>query len=138
MSIYELIELTQSLNNRIDIQWGLFITVHMALFGGIIYIDRPLRIIEKIPALLIYSGFAFVNYRIMLTQFTSLENIYLDIANLAEAGCCENSNIVAQMLAHLNDGHFGASFTVLYWMHLVMFFLVVLSIIFDKALSSRN
>ena len=73
MSIYELIELAYGINNRLDIQWGLFITVHMALFGGIIYLDRPLRLVEKIPALLIFSGGSFVNYKIMVIQFVALK-----------------------------------------------------------------
>lgn len=138
MSIYELIELTSGINNRIDIQWGLFITVHMALFGGIIYVDRPLRLIEKIPALMIYSGFAFVNYKIMVIQFESLKNIYLDVADLAAKGCCDGSHIVGQMLSELDKGKFEISFQVLDVMHVVMFVLVVLSIVFDKALSVRQ
>jgi len=138
MSIYELIELTNGISNRIDIQWGLFITVHMALFGGIIYVDRPLRLIEKIPALLIYTGFAAVNYKIMVMQFASMKNIYLDVADLAAAGCCDGSHIVGQMLAHINAGRFEISLTVVDIMHIVMFVLVVLSIVFDRALSVRK
>lgn len=138
MSIYELIELTHSVANRIDIQSGLFITVHMALFGGIIYIDRPLRLVEKLPAIIIYTGFAFVNYKIMLNQFKSLHNLYLDISGLAAGGCCENSHIVGQMVEELNRGRFETSFLVLDVMHVAMFVLVILSISFDRAITVRG
>jgi len=61
MSAYESLDLYFSIANRIDLQWGLFITVHLALFGGIIYVDRPLRTLEKVGAILLYTGFATVN-----------------------------------------------------------------------------
>ena len=56
MSPHELFDLSISIGNRLDIQWGLFITVHMAIFGGIIYVDRPLTRLEKVGALFIYTG----------------------------------------------------------------------------------
>jgi hypothetical protein len=37
MTPYELLDLALSLSNRIDTHWTLFISVHLALIGGIIY-----------------------------------------------------------------------------------------------------
>ena len=47
MTPYELLDLALSLSNRIDTHWTLFISVHLALIGGIIYVDRPLAKNEK-------------------------------------------------------------------------------------------
>ena len=65
MNAYELLELANNVNNRIDVQLGLFITIHLALFGGIIYVDRPLRTVEKLFGILIYTGFAILNVLIL-------------------------------------------------------------------------
>ena len=68
MSLFELIELSQNIGFRIDAQWEFFLTVHMALFGGIIYVDRPLRKTEKLVAVALYSGFAVVNFLMLPNQ----------------------------------------------------------------------
>jgi hypothetical protein len=70
MTAYELIDLAVGIGNRIDVQLGIFITVHLAIFGGIIYVDRPLTRTEKVASLFIYSLFAYLNYRIMANQLT--------------------------------------------------------------------
>ena len=70
MTPYELFDLMVSIANRLDIQWGLFITVHVAIFGGIIYVDRPLTRSEKVGALMVYTGFAVINY--LITRNLSL------------------------------------------------------------------
>ena len=47
MTLYQLLDLSLSLSNRIDTHWALFISVHLALVGGIIYVDRPLLAKKK-------------------------------------------------------------------------------------------
>ena len=79
MTLYELINLIQNIGFRIDAQWGFFLTVHMALFGGIIYVDRPLRKTEKIVAIGLYSGFAVVNYLMLSNQLDLMATIYNEI-----------------------------------------------------------
>jgi len=49
---HRLIDIALGISNRLDIQWGLFIAISLALFGSIIYIDRPLRHVEKTTAIL--------------------------------------------------------------------------------------
>ena len=80
MTLYELIALSSSIGFRIDAQWGFFLTVHMALFGGIIYVDRPLRKTEKVIAIFLYSGFAFINYFVLSNQLALLQHIYIEIS----------------------------------------------------------
>ena len=66
MDPYQLLDLALSLSTRIDTHWALFISVHLALIGGIIYVDRPLTKKEKTGAIIIYSGFAVINYFCLL------------------------------------------------------------------------
>ncbi len=74
-----MIELSQGIGYRIDAQWGFFLTVHMALFGGIVYVDRPLRKMEKIVAIGLYTGFAAVNYLMLSNQLDLLQTIHTEI-----------------------------------------------------------
>lgn len=68
MEMYQLLDIAVSLSNRLDTHWTLFISVHLALIGGIIYVDRPLQKPEKIAALLVYTGFAVINSLMMINQ----------------------------------------------------------------------
>ena len=79
MTAYELLDLSISIGNRIDLQLSVFITVHLAIFGGIVYVDRPLRSTEKVASLLLYSVFAALNLRIMQTQLGLDESIAREI-----------------------------------------------------------
>ncbi len=36
-----LVELALDIGNRVDVQWELFVTVHFALLGAIVYLDQP-------------------------------------------------------------------------------------------------
>ena len=47
MSPSEIAELAIDISNRVDMQWGLFVTVHMAVIGAIVYLDKPMLKIEK-------------------------------------------------------------------------------------------
>ncbi len=135
MTAYELISITLSIGNRIDIQWGMFITVHMALFGAIIYVDRPLRTPEKIAAMFVYSGFAVINYIIMNNLFIMLGQAYADIVIISENVCCELSNLIQGVANEASEGKSESTHSVLLLSHILMFALVVVSIILDQAIT---
>ena len=82
MTPYELLDLALSLSNRIDTHWTLFISVHLALIGGIIYVDRPLFRNEKIAAIIIYTGFALFNFFYMSLIILILKIFYTFFENL--------------------------------------------------------
>ena len=136
MTAYEMIDIIMSLNNRIDVQWGMFITVHLALFGGIIYVDRPLRVTEKSAALIIYAGFAVINYMVMNNQVIQVGHIYHDLVSLSDDLCCKSSELIQRMVLEVNNGRLQAIHSILWVVHGLMFVLVVLSIIFDQAISA--
>ena len=135
MDAYQLIDITMSISNRIDLHWGLFITVHMALLGAIIYIDRPLVGAEKIGAIVMYSGFAIVNYMLMLTQVEMVGATYADIAALASLPGYENVHIVQQMATAAEQGRSEQSRLVVMFAHGFMLVVVLLSIIFDDQIT---
>lgn len=133
MTAFELVELLIAFENRLDVQWGVFITVHLALFGGIIYIDRPLRRMEKLAAILIYIGFAAINYLVSVDLANNVFAAQSEIAKLANHTCCDQ-NLLVQRIQESNSGP-AATIThaVLLGSHLVMLVLVLLSVFYDKS-----
>ncbi len=138
MDVYQLLEIAVALSNRLDTHWTLFITVHLALIGGIIYVDRPLHKPEKIVAILVYSGFAVINYLMMINQVHLLNSIYQDIVTFQNDACCKES----KTLEHIGvmSGHSAFKNTV--WsivaIHIGMYVLVVISILNDKSRKDTN
>ena len=135
MSAYESLDLYFSIANRIDLQWRLFITVHLALFGGIIYVDRPLRTLEKVGAILLYTGFATVNYFVMYGQFNLMSHLLGDISVLSTDECCKNLKTIQLLASEHGNDRSEISNIVLNASHGIMFLLATTSIIFDRALS---
>ena len=108
MTLYELLNLMQNTGFRVDAQWGFFLTVHMALFGGIIYVDRPLKKTEKIVAIVLYSGFALVNYFMLANQIELIHRIYLEIGQNFEP---EQSQLVSYYMSKSRAGWFSSCAT---------------------------
>ena len=102
MSPYELLDLALSLNNRIDNHWTLFITVHLALIGGLIYVDRPLLKNEKLAAVIIYTGFAVINFLMMLHQEQFLGSVYLQLFEISE-GDTQNVAFLNLVLPNITE-----------------------------------
>jgi hypothetical protein len=133
MSAYELIDIAQSIASRIDVQWGFFLTIHLALLGGIIYVDRPLSATEKTFAVGLYSVFAVMNFRILRMQQSLLEAAYQDIVVLKDDVCCASSELIDFYVSEVSSG-FGDRITyIAIGLHLLAFAVVVLSILTDRA-----
>ena len=137
MTAYELLDLSISIGNRIDLQLSVFITVHLAIFGGIVYVDRPLRSTEKVASLLLYSVFAALNLRIMQTQLGLDESIAREIGKLATDPCCITNEVVAFKVAELESNLHAVRGAVLWAGHIAFYVLVCLSILYDRALARR-
>ena len=133
MTPYELLDLALSLSTRIDTHWALFITVHLALIGGIIYVDRPLLKNEKVAAMAIYSGFALVNFLMMMSQARFLGSIYQQIYEMKDSVCCDTSPVIAYVVdLHELDSTNSAVISIA-GAHLAMYIVLALSVLFDKA-----
>ena len=135
MSAYELFDIATATANRADLQWGLFITIHMALFGGIVYVDRPLRRLEKAATLIIYFGFAVINYLMTKNLLEFINLTHREIAKLADDPCCTDNLLIEHSLARAEGPAFEIGVNVLFVSHTVMAILVVLAVVFDKSLT---
>lgn len=135
MTPAEIAELAIDISNRVDMQWGLFVTVHMAVIGAIVYLDKPMLKVEKAIALSVYFGFMSINYSMMHTQLGLLNAAYLDVAQAAASGV--DSNLIAKMAADQAAGRFEYGMAAIGISHTVMAVLVSLVVIYDKALSVK-
>jgi len=134
MTPYELLDLALSLSNRIDTHWTLFISVHLALIGGIIYVDRPLFRNEKVAAIIIYSGFAVVNFFMMKNQTLFLGSIYQQIFQMKDQACCLDNSVIAYVVDLHEWDSSAKTLTSIMITHIVMFIILMLSIFYDRAL----
>ncbi len=135
MTPAEIITLSLEIGNRIDVQWGLFVTVHMALLGALAYVDKRLHPAEKLFAIVVYLGFAAINYGQMSTQLQLLNAAYADVARLAgEAGASE----LVQRIATEHQGVRRYAGLVLKVSHIAMLLLVILSLVFHPITAKRK
>ena len=135
MTPYELMDLALSLSNRIDTHWALFISVHLALIGGIIYVDRPLSKREKFGALTVYSGFAVINFYMMKSQATFLASIYQQIINIKDEICCKGNAVIEHVVGLYQMKSTEMLELSVIIVHAVMLGIIFLTIIYDKKLS---
>jgi len=135
MNAYEAIDLYFLISNRIDAQWALFITFHLALFGGIIYVDRPLRTVEKLGTIVIYTGFILTSYWVIHNQVILMSHSFLDIINFSTDQCCRQLHLLQRLAEEAKDGKIETVNNVLVVSHSLMFLVSIVAIVFDRALS---
>ena len=138
MTAYEIISVAQSTGDRLDAQWAMFITVHLALLGGIIYVDRPLRRFEKTGAILIYGAFAFFNYRLILSLRDLLERCAVSLAELSNSPGFRDLRVVSFFSDLSNSGHFAQAEHSILGVHLAAFSVVIAAIILDRRSGNRS
>jgi hypothetical protein len=138
MTPYELLDLALSLSNRIDNHWTLFISVHLALIGGIVYVDRPLFRNEKIAAIIIYSGFALVNFYMMKNQALFLGSIYQQVFQMKDQACCLDNRVIAYVVGLHEWNSSAKTLTSIMVTHIVMYIILMLSIFYDRALPKNK
>ncbi len=130
MSEYQLIELLLNVSTKQDALWAIFFSVHMAIFGGIIYVDRPLRAAEKLFAIAAYLVFAVMNFvalragqRIIGALRSDLTTLYGSPEDASQTALLfETSNRFVSLLETLTIG-----------IHLTAIMLVVATILLDRS-----
>ena len=133
MELYKLVDVAISSGNRIDAQWGFFITIHLAILGGIIYVDRPLEKMEKMIALVLYCGFAVINYLGLSLQQDLLDVTIRQIYGMKEELCCTKNLLLQYYVSMVDGGYRDTSRYVALGAHAVAMLVVIVSIITDKA-----
>lgn len=110
--------------------WAIFFSVHMAIFGGIIYVDRPLRVPEKLFAIAAYLVFAVMNFVALRAGQRIIGALRSDLTALHEnpedasqtASLFETSNRFVSVLETLTIG-----------IHVTAIMLVVATILLDRS-----
>lgn len=115
-----------------------FISVHLALIGGIIYVDRPLSRNEKIAEVIIYSGFALVHYLMMKNQIQFLGSIYEQVSSMKDQACCLNNSVINHVVVLHEWEAPSKTLDGIFITHIVMYVILLLSIVFDSALLSNK
>lgn len=138
MSAYELLDIAIRIGNRIDVHWGVFITVHLAPLGAIVYVGHPLSFMEKAGGLILYTGFAIFDFVMMSTQFVLMENAIIEIAKFSGDRCCTDNALVSAVASKQEDGSIRRGHRFLLVTHVVMFLLVYASMIFDRKLKAAG
>lgn len=62
MELYELLDLTASGYDRIDVLWNFFVWIHMAVIGAMIIVTRYVNLVERGIAISTYLVFMYMNY----------------------------------------------------------------------------
>lgn len=135
MTEYELVSVAVATGERLDSQWAIFISVHLALLGAIVYVDRPLRRLEKIGASLIYAAFAVFNYRLIISLRDLLERCALE---LSEANPDLTDNVTEYFSDLSHSGHFAQAESTITALHIIAFAIVIAAVVFDGALKARS
>ena len=138
MTVYELIDLAVSVNGRLDLQLSLFVTIHLALFGGIIYVDRPLIRSEKVGVLAIYTVFAALSFAMMLHQSSLVAALYEDIARMASDACCVNLRSVEAISSEVRTGRGAITAAVIIAVHICFYLAVMTAVVFDRAAKLKS
>lgn len=128
MTEYQIVDLFLNVSTKQDALWAIFFSVHMAIFGGIIYVDRPLRRAEKIFAIAAYSVFAFMNFAGIRAGQRLMEALRSDLAvtNSSADSVSATSSLFesANLLTKYQE-------PVTVWIHIVAALLVIGAIVFD-------
>lgn len=82
MTLAELTILSTGIHTQLYDHWGVFISLHLALFGGLFAFDVDVRTSFKVSFLLFYLLFAGINLGISMNLLNQINAIHYDIAAL--------------------------------------------------------
>ena len=137
MTAYELMSVSMEATARLDMSWALFLSVHAAIFGGIVYIDRPLRLAEKIVLIPAYFAIAGYNYYLTRTSQKLLGGLYQDISELKAS-----QNLVLNVVEYFEQMSLSAwsvaGETSVIAIHAIAMTLVIAAVILDKPLKKKR
>ncbi len=71
----------------------------------------------------------------MLKLSLMLEQTYLEVAKFSLAECCKTNHLIVHVSREVHLERFNLTYILLRILHLIMFILILLSIIFDRKLN---
>lgn len=98
MTQYEILDLIASQRNMTAQAWTMFITVNIAVLGGMFFLQKRVNVIEKLIAIVVYGAFLFVNYRAQVDNYTYTSNLISAALELeAQGGTPPIANSIYEM-----------------------------------------
>jgi len=127
MTLFELITLSTELHTQLYDHWGVFISLHIALLGGLFAFDLDIKINFKLGFLLFYALFAGINLAISINLLNQVDAIVHDINILISA-----APIQSQLTTYLLNDDLAYSKPILIFTHLVTGAMVLFGIFFPS------
>ena len=97
MTLVELIKLSTDIHTQIYEHWSIFISLHLALLGGLFAFDIAVKTSFKWGFLLFYGIFASINLLISINLLNQVDMIVLDMLAI-DAQVISNSHLGAYLL----------------------------------------
>ena len=134
ISLAELLDILGQARERTDALWNFFITIHFALFGALVLVRRPLRLVERAVVYVAYLGFAYMNYAAHSTTYEERRVLLEEIAAFPIDMQAPGGLLIelvqradpSQWIVNLNYIHGAAAV------------IVLLSLIFQRSLTARD
>ncbi|MEW5007749.1 MAG: hypothetical protein AB1Y36_00555 [Cycloclasticus sp.] len=120
LSLFELISLSTQLHSQLYEHWAVFISLHLALLGGLFAFDLNIKTSFKISFLLFYGLFAGINLAVSINLLNQIAAIVSDLNTLG----AEQS----QLAAYLQQEDLAYSRPVLIFTHLLTGLMVLLGL----------
>ena len=137
MSAYELVDIYLTISTKQDALWALFFSVHLALFGGIIYVDRPLKRLEKFFATIAYGVFALINFYTLKNGQQIIANTLLDLQSVDCAPShCEH--LANYFKAFVDGPHVLYQTQATLLIHFFAAVLAIIAVVTDQSLRSLS
>lgn len=134
MTSYEIISVLLSTGHRIDAQWALFLSIHMAILGAVIYVDRPLNRVEKSFAIFFYVVFGVCNFLALIQQQLFYEHASHEL--LRTAGAKAESEIISYFEMVRDANLLGRRRVITITAHILAGAMVIASIALDGRFKS--
>ncbi|MEY8195564.1 MAG: hypothetical protein RPR28_12015 [Cycloclasticus sp.] len=120
LSLFELISLSTQLHTQLYEHWAVFISLHLALLGGLFAFDLNIKTGFKISFLLFYGLFAGINLAVSINLLNQVAAIVSDLNSLG----AEQS----QLAVYLQQEDLAYSRPVLIFTHLITGLMVLLGL----------
>jgi hypothetical protein len=123
MTLAELITLSTNIHTQLYDHWEIFISLHLALLGGLFAFDIEVKTSFKYGFLLFYAIFASINLFISINLLNQVEMIAFDIKSLGGQAVV-NSHLASYLLYEV----FNYGKPILIGVHLIMALMVLIGI----------
>ena len=131
-SLAEFTTLAIEAQGRLDTSWAAFLSINSAVIGGVVFIERKFKLLEKLLICIAYTALIILNYVVTKNSILQLTAIYEDLAKV---------KLEVNEIGHDITNHFSQIFdnTLFFnnsWfvpsVYIFTYILIILAIAFDE------